>query len=133
MPGIALNMDDVYDDLSRWIEGQGFDVRAFGYDPYNSDVFVPRWASEFGTFFTEKVIQGKRTESVPLGEIKKISGERLFIFSQSIISFAMGNCVVAMDINGNKMLTKVRNDEKIDVVASMMDAYIAYKRFKENF
>lgn len=133
MPGTVLEMNDVYDDLDRHITDFGYDVRAFGYDPYNAKVFVERWEAENGPFGIEKVIQGARTESVPLGELKKLSEERMLLFDQDIMSFCMGNCVAIVDTNGNRKLYKERSDQKIDAVAAMMDAYVAYKLNKDSF
>lgn len=133
MEGTVLEMNDVFDDLDRHITDLGYDVRAFGYDPYNAKVFVERWEAENGPFGIEKVIQGARTESVPLGELKKLSEERMLLFDQDIMSFCMGNCVAIVDTNGNRKLYKERSDQKIDAVAAMMDAYIAYKLNKDSF
>lgn len=133
MEGTVLEMNDVYDDLDRHITDFGYDVRAFGYDPYNAKVFVERWEAENGPFGIEKVIQGARTESVPLGELKKLSEERMLLFDQDIMSFCMGNCVAIVDTNGNRKLYKERSDQKIDAVAAMMDAYVAYKLNKDSF
>lgn len=133
LEGTVLDMMEVYEDLEKYISDCGYDVRCFGFDPYNAHGFVERWTTENGPFGVTKVIQGKRTESVPLGEIKKLSGERLLIFDEEIMSYTMGNCMIDIDINGNKMLCKRRNDEKIDNVAALMDAYIAYKENREAF
>ena len=133
MEGIVLDMQQVYEELDHFITENQYDVRAFGYDPYNAKEFVDRWASENGPFGIEKVIQGSRTESVPLGEIKKLAGERLLLFDQKIVQFTMGNCITIQDTNGNRKLQKRRHDEKIDAVAALMDAYIAYKHNKEAF
>ncbi len=133
LEGTVLDMMEVYEDLEKYIADCGYDVRCFGFDPYNAHGFVERWTTENGPFGVTKVIQGKRTESVPLGEIKKLSEERLLIFDEEIMSYTMGNCVIDIDINGNKMLCKRRNDEKIDNVAALMDAYIAYKENREAF
>ena len=133
MEGTVLDMNDVYDDLDRHIASVGYDVRAFGYDPYNARTFVERWSQENGPFGIEKVIQGAKTESVPLGEIKKLSEERMLIFDQKIMSFCIGNCVCIIDTNGNRKLLKSRGDQKIDAVAALMDAYVAYKLHKEDF
>ena len=127
MEGTVLEMMDVYDDLDRHIQESGYDVRTFGFDPYNSRQFVERWVRENGEFGVEKVIQGSKTESVPLGELKKLSGERALIFDQDIMSFAMGNAITLEDTNGNRKLWKKRYDQKIDSVAAMIDAYVAYK------
>ena len=133
LEGTVLDMMEVYDDLDKFINDSSYDVRCFGFDPYNAHGFVERWTAENGPFGVTKVIQGKRTESVPLGEIKKLSEERLLIFDEEIMSYTMGNCVIDMDINGNKMLCKQRHDEKIDNVAALMDAYVAYKSNREAF
>lgn len=133
MPGSVLVMDDVYDDLDRHIEDVGYDVRAFGYDPYNARTFVERWERENGPFAVEKVIQGAKTESVPLGELKKLAEDRLLLFDEELMQFTMGNCVVSTDTNGNRKLLKLRLDEKIDNVAAMMDAYVAYSRNPDAF
>lgn len=127
MEGSVLNLMDVYDDLDRHIVERAYDVRAFGYDPYNAQEFVERWSRENSPFGITKVIQGARTESVPLGELKQLAEDRLLLFDENLMSFAMGNAVVWRDSNNNKKLVKRRNDEKIDPVAAMMDAYVAYK------
>jgi phage terminase large subunit-like protein len=123
----------VYDDVDKFIIESEFDVRSFGYDPYNAKEFVNRWEGENGPFAIEKVIQGAKTESVPLGEIKIMAAERLLIFDQSLMSFAMSNAITLEDTNGNRKLLKKRQDEKIDNVAALMDAWIAYKVNKEAF
>ena len=133
MDGTVLDMMAVYDDLDRHIDQAGYDVRSFGYDPYNAREFVERWTVENGPRGVEKVIQGSRTESVPLGELKKLAEDRALLFDQSIMSFAMGNCITITDTNGNRKLLKKRGDQKIDNVAAMMDAYIAYKLNIEDF
>ena len=133
MDGTVLDMDRVYDDLNDHIIANEYDVRAFGYDPYNAKAFVQRWEAENGPFGIEKVIQGARTESVPLGELKKLSEARLLKFDQALMSFAIGNAITLEDTNGNRKLYKRRHEEKIDNVAAMMDAYIAYKHNKEAF
>jgi len=133
LEGTILDMMEVYEDLDHFIEEMKYDVRAFGFDPYNAKEFVARWEAENGPFGIEKVIQGARTESVPLGELKHLSGERLLIFDQALMSFAMGNAVTLEDTNGNRKLLKKRQDEKIDNVAALMDAFIAYKLNKEAF
>lgn len=133
MEGTVLEMMDVYDDLDAHIENKGYDVRCFGYDPYNAQEFVTRWISENTEFGVEKVIQGARTESVPLGELKKLAEDRQLKFDEELMVFAMGNAVVLQDTNGNRKLVKKRSDQKIDAVAAMMDAYIAYKRNKDAF
>lgn len=133
MDGTILDMMDVYDDLDRHIVDNDYDVRAFGYDPYNAKDFVSRYVSENGPFGVEKVIQGVKTESVPLGELKKLSGERLLIFDQQLMSFAMGNSVTLEDTNGNRKLLKKRMEEKIDNFSAAMDAYVAWKLNREAF
>lgn len=128
MPGIAFdNLDDVYEDLDRFITNNEYDVRCFGYDPYNAKAFVERWESENGPFGIEKVIQGAKTESVPLGELKKFAEDRMLLFDEQLMKFCMGNCIVMQDTNGNKKLLKARHEQKIDNVSAMMDAYVAYK------
>lgn len=127
MDGTVLDMMEVYDDLDRHIIDHGYDVRCFGYDPYNATAFVERWTRENGPYGVEKVPQGSRTESVPLGELKILSEERMLIFDQSLMSFTMGNAITLVDTNGNRKLMKRRADAKIDAVAAMMDAYVAYK------
>lgn len=133
LDGSVLDMMQVYDDLYRHIDESEYDVRSFGFDPYNAKEFVTRWEQENGPFGIEKVIQGAKTESVPLGELKKLSEERMLDFDQELMSFCMGNCIALEDTNGNRKLLKKRNDQKIDAVAAMMDAYVAYKVYKENF
>ena len=133
MEGTVLDIPQVYDDLDAHIRACKYDVCCFGYDPYNAKDFVERWISENGTYGVEKVIQGSRTESVPLGELKKLSEERMLFFDEGIMSFAMGNCITLEDTNGNRKLLKKRYDQKIDNVAAMMDAYIAYKLNREAF
>ena len=127
MEGTVLDMMQVYDDLDDHITKMEYDIRAFGYDPYNAKEFVARWATENGPFGIEKVIQGVKTESVPLGELKKLASERMLLFDEELMTFAMGNCITIEDTNGNRKLLKKRYAEKIDAVAAMMDAYIAYK------
>ena len=127
MPGTVLNMMEVYDDLDAFIADHEYDVECFGYDPYNAKEFVERWGTENGIFGIEKVIQGARTESVPLGELKKLAEERILYFDEELMKFAMGNCIIIEDANGNRKLSKKRYDQKIDAVAAMMDAYVAYK------
>lgn len=133
LEGTVLDMMEVYEDLDNFITKKEYDVRCFGYDPYNAKEFVTRWESENGPFGIEKVIQGAKTESVPLGELKKLSEERMLLFDQELMTFAMGNCITLEDTNGNRKLMKKRYDQKIDAVAAMMDAYIAYKLNKEAF
>ena len=133
LEGTVLDMMDVYDDLDRHIIEMDYDVRCFGFDPYNAREFVERWERENGPFGIEKVIQGAKTESVPLGELKKLSEERMLLFDEDLMSFAMGNCITLEDTNGNRKLLKKRYDQKIDAVAAMMDAYVAYKLNKDAF
>jgi phage terminase large subunit-like protein len=133
MPGTVLDLDDVYDDLDAHIVDKGYDVRCFGYDPYNARAFVERWERENGPFGIEKVIQGAKTESVPLGELKKLAEDRGLLFDEELMCFTMGNCITLEDTNGNRKLLKKRYDQKIDAVAAMMDAYIAYKLNKDAF
>lgn len=133
LEGTVLDMDEVYDDLDQHIIDRDYDVRCFGFDPYNARAFVERWESENGPFGIEKVIQGAKTESVPLGELKKLAEERMLLFDEELMTFTMGNCITLEDTNGNRKLLKKRYDQKIDAVAAMMDAYIAYKLNKEAF
>lgn len=133
LEGTVLDMMEVYDDLAKHIEDNQYDVRSFGFDPYNAREFVDRWEKENGPYGIEKVIQGAKTESVPLGELKKLAEERLLLFDEQIMSFTMGNCITIEDTNGNRKLLKRRNEQKIDSVSALMDAYIAYKLNKENF
>ena len=133
MPGTVLDMMEVYDDLDNHIIERGYDVRCFGYDPYNAKEFIERWERENGQYGIEKVIQGARTESVPLGELKKLAEERMLLFDESLMCFAMGNCIALEDTNGNRKLYKKLQDQKIDAVAAMMDAYVAYKLNREAF
>lgn len=133
LEGTVLDMMEVYEDLDNHIIECGYDVRCFGYDPYNAKEFVERWASENGPFGIEKVIQGAKTESVPLGELKKLSEERMLLFDEDLMTFAMGNCITLEDTNGNRKLLKKRYEQKIDAVAAMMDAYIAFKANREAF
>ena len=133
LEGTVLDMMEVYEDLDDHIIERGYDVRSFGYDPYNAKEFVERWQTENGPFGIEKVIQGAKTESVPLGEIKKLAEDRLLLFDEELMKFAMGNCVALVDTNGNRKLYKKRSDQKIDAVAAMMDAYVAYKLNREAF
>ena len=131
--GTVLDMMQVYDDLDTYILQSEYDVRAFGYDPYNAKEFVERWAQENGPFGIEKVIQGARTESVPLGELKKLSEQRKLLFDEALMEFAMGNCITLEDTNGNRKLYKQRHDKKIDAVAALMDAYVAWKLNRDAF
>jgi Phage terminase-like protein, large subunit len=133
MDGTVLDPMDVYDDLDVFIERSGYDVRCVGFDPYNAKDFIERWERENGPFGIEKVIQGSKTESVPLGELKKLAEDRVLLFDEKLMMFAMGNCIVLEDTNGNRKLSKKRYEEKIDAVAAMMDAYVAYKLNREAF
>ena len=133
LDGTVLDMMQVYEDLDNHISDCDYDVRCFGYDPYNAREFVERWERENGPFGIEKVIQGAKTESVPLGELKKLSEERLLLFDEDLMSFTMGNCITIEDTNGNRKLLKKRYDQKIDAVAALMDAYVAYKLNKDSF
>ena len=133
LEGTVLDMDEVYEDLDNHIIERDYDVLAFGYDPYNAKEFVERWISENSDFGVVKVIQGAKTESVPLGELKKLSEERMLLFDEDLMTFAMGNCIALEDTNGNRKLLKKRYDQKIDAVAAMMDGYIAYKANKDAF
>ena len=133
LEGTVLDMMEVYEDLDDHIIKSDYDVRCFGYDPYNAQAFVKRWCDENGPFGVEKVIQGAKTESVPLGELKKLSEERMLLFDEELMTFAMGNCITLEDTNGNRKLWKKRYDQKIDPVAAMMDAYVAYKLNKDAF
>ena len=133
LDGTVLDMMEVYEDLDNHICSNGYDVRCLGYDPYNAKEFVERWASENGDIGIEKVIQGSKTETVPLGELKKLAEDRKLLFDEDIMTFAMGNCIAIEDTNGNRKLLKKRYEEKIDAVAAMMDAYIAYKHNKDMF
>ena len=133
MNGSILDMMDVYDDLDQHIIDMGYDVRSFGFDPYNAKAFVDRWTTENGPFGVEKVIQGSKTESVPLGELKKLAGDGGLIFDEKLMSFAMGNCIALEDTNGNRKLYKVHREDKIDNVAALLDAFVAYKNNKEAF
>ena len=133
MEGTVLDMMEVYDDLDQHITEREYDVRSFGFDPYNAREFVERWERENGPFGIEKVKQGAKTESVPLGELKKLSEDRMLLFDEQLMTFSMGNCITMEDTNGNRKLMKKRYDQKIDAVAAMMDAYVAYKLNKEGF
>ena len=133
LDGTVLDMMEVFDDLDEYVIKCNYDVRSFGYDPYNAREFVERWETENGPFGIEKVIQGAKTESVPLGELKKLSEERMLLFDEELMTFAMGNCIALEDTNGNRKLLKKRYDQKIDAVAAMMDAYVAYKLNKDAF
>ena len=133
LDGTTLDMMEVYEDLDNHINECGYDVRSLGFDPYNAKEFVERWKSENGPFGIEKVVQGAKTESVPLGELKKLSEERKLLFDEELMMFAMGNCITLEDTNGNRKLLKKRYEQKIDAVAAMMDAYVAYKLNREAF
>lgn len=133
LDGTVLDMTEVYDDLDHHIINSEYDVRCFGFDPYNAREFVERWQNENGPYGIEKVIQGAKTESVPLGELKKLAEERMLLFDEELMAFTMGNCITLEDTNGNRKLLKKRNDQKIDNVAAMMDAYVAYKANKDAF
>ena len=133
LEGTTIDMMEVYEDLEQFIEDSGYDVRCLGYDPYNAKEFIQRWELENGPFGIEKVPQGVKTESVPLGELKDMAEDRLLLFDEELMSFCMGHCIVVEDTNGNRKLLKRRYDEKIDNVAAMMDAYVAYKVNKEAF
>ena len=133
MPGTILDMMEVYEDLDNHIANNEYDVRCLGYDPYNAKEFVERWINENGPFGIEKVIQGAKTESVPLGELKKLSEKRMLLFDEGLMTFTMGNCIVMEDTNGNRKLLKKRYDAKIDAVAAMMDAFVAFKVNREAF
>ena len=133
LDGTVLDMNEVYDDLDAHIVSREYDVRCFGFDPYNAREFVERWERENGPFGIEKIIQGAKTESVPLGELKKLAEERMLLFDEELMTFAMGNCITLEDTNGNRKLLKKRYDQKIDAVAAMMDGYVAYKLNKDAF
>ena len=134
MDGSVLNIEEeVYDDLMNYIIDERFEVMCLGYDPYNAKEFIARWQLENSPYGIEKVIQGSKTESVPLGELKMLSEDRMLIFDQSLFSFTMGNCISQEDTNGNRKLMRKRSDEKIDSVSAMMDAYVAFKRFRHMF
>ena len=133
LEGVVLKMMEVYEDLDNYISKCEYDVRSFGFDPYNAKEFVDRWVQENGPYGVEKVIQGAKTESVPLGELKKLAEERMLLFDEEIMVFTMGNCITIEDTNGNRKLLKMHNDQKIDNVAAMMDAYVAYKLNSEEF
>ena len=133
MEGAVLDMMEVYEDVDKHIIDNEYDVRCFGYDPYNAKEFVERWEAENGPFGIEKVPQGSKTESVPLGELKNLAEERMLLFDEEMMTFAMGNCITLEDTNGNRKLLKKRHEQKIDAVAAMMDSYIAYKHNKEAF
>ena len=133
LEGAVLDMMTVYDDLEGYIADKNYDVRSIGFDPYNAEEFINRWQKENGSRAVVKVIQGSKTESVPLGELKKISEERLLLFDQELFRFTMGNCVTIEDTNGNRKLLKKHREEKIDSVSALLDAYVSYKLNKEEF
>lgn len=133
MPGTVLDLNDVYDDVDRHIDDCSYDVRCLGYDPYNAKSFIERWEAENGPYGIEKVIQGAKTESVPLGELKKLASERMLLFDEELMTFTMGNCITMEDTNGNRKLLKKRYEHKIDAVAAMMDAFIAWKNNRDAF
>lgn len=133
LEGTVLDLEEVYEDLDNHIITSEYDVRCFGYDPYNAKSFVERWERENGPYGIEKVIQGAKTESVPLGELKKLAEERMLLFDESLMTFTMGNCITIEDTNGNRKLLKKRQDAKIDAVAAMMDGFVAYKLNKDSF
>lgn len=133
LEGTVLDLMEVYEDLDDHISQMGYDVMCFGYDPYNAESFVDRWKRENSSFGVEKVIQGARTESVPLGELKKLAEDRMLLFDEQLMTFAMGNCITLEDTNGNRKLYKKRYEQKIDAVSAMMDAYVAYKLNKDAF
>ena len=133
MDGVILDMMEVYDDLEKHIDSAQYDVRCIGFDPYNAHAFVTRWEQENGPFGIEKVIQGSKTETVPLGDIKTLSGERMLVFDQGLMAFGMGNAITLEDTNGNRKLWKKRYEDKIDPVAALMDAYVSYTINKEAF
>ena len=133
LSGAIIDLDEVYEDLDNFIAEAGYDVRAFGYDPYNAKAFVNRWELENGPYGMEVVRQGVKTESVPLGELKHLAENRQLLFDQEIMSFTMGNCITLTDTNGNRKLYKKRRDQKIDNVSALLDAFVAYKLHKEEF
>ena len=133
MDGSILNMRDVYEELVEFIERMQYDVQTLGYDPYNAREFIEQWEIDNGPYYIEKVKQGSKTESVPLGEIKKLSEDGLLIFDEKLMQFAMGNCIALEDTNGNRKLYKRRREEKIDNVAALLDAFVAYKLNKDLF
>ena len=134
MEGTTLDITEVYENLDSFVNGQlAYDVRCLGYDPYNAREFVERWILENGEFGVEKVIQGARTESVPLGELKDLAEDRKLLFDEALMTFTMGNCITLEDTNGNRKLLKTRYDQKIDNVAALMDAWVAYKLNKDAF
>lgn len=133
MEGTVLDMMEVYDDLQMHIDSCDYDVRSFGYDPYNAKEFVEHWEQENGPYGIVKVIQGAKTESVPLGELKILAEDRVLLFDELLMQFAMGNCITVEDTNGNRKLLKMRHDAKIDNVAAMMDAYVSFRQNPDAF
>ena len=133
LPGSILDMDVVFEDLISFVDRNEYDVRAFGLDPYNAKAFVTRWEQENGPYGIEKVIQGARTESVPLGEIKKLASEGALLFDQTLFAFGMGNAITLEDTNGNRKLWKKRQEQKVDPVAALIDAWVAFKINKDSF
>ena len=133
LEGVVLDMMTVYDDLDAFIQQSEYNVLCFGFDPYNAKEFVNRWTLENGEWGVEKVIQGVKTESVPLGELKLLASERALLFDEQLMSWTMGNCIVRIDTNGNRKILKKRYEQKIDNVAALMDAWVAYKLNKESF
>ena len=133
LEGTVLDLSEVYDDLDRFITNAEYDVRSVGYDPYNAKEFIDRWSAENGPFGIEMVRQGAKTESVPLGELKKLAEQRDLLFDELLMSFTMGNCITIEDTNGNRKLLKQRYEQKIDAVSALMDAYVAYKLNKDSF
>ena len=133
LDGSVLDMDEVYEDLDTFITDSQYDVRAVGFDPYNAKEFITRWEQENGPYGIEKVIQGAKTETVPLGELKTLAGERMLVFDQAMMTFTMGNTITLEDTNGNRKLFKKRYEQKIDSVSALMDAYVAYKAHKDAF
>ena len=133
MEGATLDIPQVYEDVAKFIDDNQYDVRALGFDPYNAKDFVMRWIQDNGEFCVEKVQQGVRTESVPLGELKNMAEERMLIFDEKMMSFTMGNAVTLEDTNGNRKLYKMRYDQKIDSVSALVDAYVAYKLNRDQF
>lgn len=133
MPGTVLDMMAVYDDIDTYVTDNNYDVRTVGYDPYNAKAFIERWVTENGPFGVETVKQGSKTESVPLGELKKLAEQRKLIFDEDMMQFCMGNCITIQDTNGNRKLYKKRYEQKIDAVAALLDAYVALKLNQEAF
>ena len=133
LDGVALDMNEVYDNLEEFIQRREYDIQCVGYDPYNAKDFISRWETENGPYGIEIVKQGAKTESVPLGELKKLAENRLLIFDEELMSFCMGNCIALEDTNGNRKLYKKRHQDKIDSVAALMDAYVAYKLNRDMF